>query len=270
MNMSLISISNTYLTEITSSIIAIYICSQTIAAILYSYTPNQGIPCQIQAYFLYALVSNVMYSFVVQGFFQLFRVIFYQKRIFQTFRAHIIAIIIQWIFVCSIFLIFFPLNDYIYESSEYRCLIAFTNYRGSIMIFAFAFVIPTNLLFTIYFFILRYLHRTHRAMQNRQFSRKRDIAVLKRIMIFLIVLQLFYTPLAVIWLMYIITGNLVSLIYQLQSITASASQVFMTILITFGTPRMRAILKHRRQVQPIQRIKVQPKEIIEKIRVQRF
>lgn len=271
-NISLVLICNTYLTEITSSIMEIDSCSRTIAAILNPSISDQGVYCRIRAYFLYVFISNVIYSFVVQAFFQLFRVVFYRKRELRTCQAFIIAIIIQWIFVCSIYLVFFPLNDFVYVSSEYRCLISYSNYRGSIMIFLFAYLIPTNLLFTIYFFILRYLRQTNQAMENHQFSRKRDLTVLKRIMLFLIVLQLFSIPLAVIWLIYIITGYLVSLVYQLQGLTTSISQVFMTIFITFGTPQMQEILKWRRrqQVHPIVRIRIQPNGIMEKIRMQRF
>jgi hypothetical protein len=87
--------------------------SRTIAGILNPSMLDENVYCRIRAYFLYVFLSNVMYSFVVQAFFfNFFRVVFYQKRALRTCRTYIIAIHIQWIFVCSIYLIFFPLNDY--------------------------------------------------------------------------------------------------------------------------------------------------------------
>jgi hypothetical protein len=109
-------------------------------------------------------------------------------------------------------------------------------------------------------------------MQNREFARKRDIIVLKRIMILFIVFQLFFMPLGVLWIIYIITGNFVSSIYQLQTLTVAVTQFFMTILITFETPQIREKLKRRRQrhVHPMARVRIQQNEIGETILAQRF
>ncbi len=246
-------------------------CCRTIFGVLNPWISFDGVYCQIRAYFLYVFVSNVIYSFVVQAIFQLFRVAFHQKRALRTFRVFTIAIILQWIFVCVINLTFFPLHDFVYVSSEYRCLVTFTNQRGSIMAFLFAYIIPGNVLFTIYFFILRFVRQTNHAIQNRQLARQRDLIVLKRIIILFIIFQLFYTPFAVIWIIYVCTGHLVALTYQLQGLIVGLSHVFITIMITFGTPQMREKLKCRRwQVQPIARITMQPIEITERIRMRRF
>jgi len=272
MNIPLILICNTYLTEITSSIMVIDSCCRTIYGVLNPSISFDGVFCQVRTYFLYVFVSNIIYSFVVQAFFQLFRIIFYQKRAFPTLQVFIIAIIIQWIFVCLTDLVFFPSNDFVYVSSEYRCLVAFDNVRGSLTVFLLTYIIPTNLLFIIYYFIIRHVRKINRAMQNREFARKRDIIVLKRIMILFIVFQLFFMPLGVLWIIYIITGNFVSSIYQLQTLTVAVTQFFMTILITFETPQIREKLKRRRQrhVHPMARVRIQQNEIGETILAQRF
>jgi hypothetical protein len=192
-NIPFILLCNTYLTEITSSIMVIELCCRTIFAILNPSISFEGVYCQIRAYFLYVCVGNIMYSFVVQAFSQLFRVVFYHKRALRirTPRVLIIGIIFQWIFVSFINLIFFPLNYFVYVPSEYRCLITFNNYRGSLMIFLFTYIIPTNLLFIIYFFIIRHVRQRNHAMQNRPLGRRRDLMVLKRIVVFLLVYRHF-------------------------------------------------------------------------------
>ncbi len=270
-NIPFILLCNTYLTEITSSIMVIESCCRTIFAILNPSISFEGVYCQIRAYFLYVFVGNIMYSFVVQAFSQLFRVVFYHKRALRTLRVFTIAIIFQWIFVSFINLIFFPLHDFVYVPSEYRCLVTFDNRRGSLMVFLFTYIIPANLLFIIYFFIIRHVRQTNHAMQNRQLGRKRDLMVLKRIVAFFIGLQALSIPLAVLWLVYIITDNLVSSVYQLQSLNTAFSQFFMTIVITFGTPQMQEKLKwRRRQVHPVLRVRIQKNEFTERIQAQRF
>jgi hypothetical protein len=77
--------------------------------------------------------------------------------------------------------------------------------------------------------------------------------------------------LAVLWVVYIITGNLVSSIYQLQSLSIAFSQFFMTIAITLGTPQMKEKLKwQQHRVHPLLRVRIQENEIMERIRAQRF
>jgi uncharacterized membrane protein len=269
-NIPLVLICNTYLAAIIFFITVIETCCQIIFGVLHPSVSFEGLSCQIQAYFLYASTGNVIYSLVVQALFRLFRVVFFRKRALRRLPVFIIAIIIQWAFVCFINLTFFLFHDFQYFSSEYRCVVPFPNFHGSVMIFFFAYIIPTSLLFTIYFRIIRHVRQTTRAMQNRQFSRKRDLIVLKRLLVFFIILQMLSTPLAVIWLLYIITGNLISKIYQLQILSVAFSQVFITLFTTFETPQIQEKLRQRRRVHPVMGVRFQQNLSIARIQVQRF
>ena len=270
-NIPLVLTCHTYLSEIILFLIMIDTCSGTIFGVVNPSISFKGSFCQIRAYFQYICVGNVIYSFVIQAFFRLFRVVLHHRRAFRTLRIFIIAIVIQWIFVCFIYLLFFPLNDFKYVPSEYRCLILFTNYRGSVMVFLFTYIIPTSVWFTIYFFIIRHVRQINLTMQNRQLARKRDLVVLKRIMLLFIVLQLFSMPLAVMWLIYIVSGYLIPCVYQLQGLTVAFSQFFITILIAFETPPIQEKFRwRRRQVQPIVRVRIEQNKIEERIQIQRF
>ena len=269
-NIPLVLTCNTYLAAIVFFITIIKTCSQTIFGVLHPSVSFEGLYCQIQAYFLYASTGNVIYSLVVQAVFRLCRVVFYQKRALRRLQVFVIAIIIQWVFACSINLTFFLFHDFKYFANDYRCAVPFSNFRGSLMIFFFAYIIPTNLLFTIYFFIIRHLRQTSHAMQNRQFSRKRDLTVLKRLLLFFIILQLLSTPLAVIWLLYIITGNLTSIVYQLQILSAAFSQLFIILFTTFETPQVQEKLRQRRQVHPFMGVIFQQNQGIARVQIQRF
>lgn len=270
-NIQLALICNTYLTEMTSSILQIDSCFRTIFSIANPSLSDNGIYCQIRAYFLYAFISNVTYSFVIQAVFQYTRVVHHQKRSLQTFRMVCLVTICQWIFVLLINLLFFPLKEFIYLENEYRCLISYENTRGSILVFLFAYLIPTNLLCTIYFSIFRSLRQNHVQNLNRHFTRHRDLAVFKRILGIFATLQFFSTPLAVIWIIYIITGRLILIIYQLQALTAGLTQVSITIFMALTTPQIRNKFRCRkRRIHPVVQRNFLQRQIPNKMQIQRF
>lgn len=84
------------------------------------------------------------------------------------------------------------------------------------MIILSAYIFPVNIIFSIYFYIMRYIRRIANAMHNR-----RDMIVFKRIIILFIVLQIWSVPLSVIWLLYIIAGYTTSWNYYIQALSAS-------------------------------------------------
>ncbi|UJR37047.1 hypothetical protein I4U23_029752 [Adineta vaga] len=246
-------------------------CSQTLVGIFNPSMSFNGIFCQIQSYFLCFFINNVTYSFVIQGLFQLCRVVFHQKLFLQTLRIFIIAMIIQWLFVCLTNLIYFLFRDFEYIDSEYRCLIRFTNLRASFMLFVTAYGIPGNILFMIYFVIIRHIRQRNLRIQNRPHGKKRDMIVLKRIVLVFIALQLISTPLAVLSIIYIVTGHIVELTYQIQNLTLAFSQLFLPILMTLGIPQIREKFKRsQHKVHPIIRRNIPLNELSARIRIQRF
>jgi hypothetical protein len=272
-NIPLVLTCHTYLSAIITSIIVIELYSRTIFNILNPSSSLGNVYCQIRAYFLYVSFDNVIYSFVLQAIFRLFRVVFYQRRALRTFNVFTIAIFIQWIFISLIHLPFFPLHDLEYLPSEHRCVVNVNNIRGSVMILLFAYIIPSTMLFTIYFFIIRHVRQTNLGMQHRQNIKKRDIIVFKRIILLFIVLQVFSIPLAVVWLVHIITSYSIQLTYQLQGLTTAFILAFIPIVVAFGTPQIQEKFiwtRRRRQVHPVIREEIQPHVITEKIRIQRF
>jgi hypothetical protein len=271
-NIPLILTCNTYLVSLISSLIFLKECAQTIYGILHSPISFDSPYCHIDGYFIYISFGNVFYSLTLQAIFRLLRIVYYQKRSLRSLRIFTIAIVIQWILVLLINLPFIFLHDFEYIPSEYRCQISYTNLRASIMVLLIEYVIPSNIMFSIYIYIIRYIRRTNRGMANRQQQTiRRDMIVIKQTLILFTILQIFSTPLVVLWLLYAIVNYLTPLSYQLQSMTVAFSQVSIPIVLAFSTPQIREQFKRRRgRVHPLVRERIQANQNTGTKPVQRF
>ena len=248
-NIPLILSGNTYAISFVSSCITLIASCQTIYAI---FTPDASMDtyfCRLFAYCAYASIGSVFYSFILQALFRLLRIVFYVKSTFRSLRRFSVGIVVQWLIVGLLNLPFLLLGDFQYVSSEFRCQISYTNFRASLLAWIIEYLIPTNIIFVIYFCIIRYIRRTNRGVRHR-----RDVIVMKQMLGLLVIVQFLSVPLSILWALYLTTNYLTPLSYQIQGLTVAFSQAFTPIALAFCTAEIREKLmtwKLPNRVQPI-------------------
>jgi hypothetical protein len=212
--------------------------------------------CEIRTYIAYVCFCSLFYSFVLQAIFRLFRIVFYKHKRLQSFGVFLIAITLQWILSFLFILPHLLLDDFQYLPTEYNCWFGFQNTRGLIMITIILYNNPLTIIFTIYTQIIRYTRRVTQIQQARQQANRRDLIILKRIVILVFIIAGIGLPTVVIVLIYMITKYLMPYAYHLQGLSLSLGVLITSVSLIFITARIRQIFTHNQvRVHP-QRIRV--------------
>jgi hypothetical protein len=247
-NVSILLTCNTYFDALLLSSMMLLMYSYNLQGNLNPSISFGGRWCQIRTYFVHVCFCAFYYSFVLQAIFRLFRIVFYRHKTLQSYGVFILAIIIQWILSFLFILPNILLNDFQYLSDEYNCWIAFQNIRGLIMATMNIYNNPLSIIFTMYTQIIRYTRRTVHIQQRRQKSNKRDIIVLKRIVILVFITVGIGLPTVIIVLIYIITKNVIPYAYHIQGLSISFGVLVGSVSLVFITPHIRHVF-NRNQAQ---------------------
>jgi hypothetical protein len=250
-NVAILLTCNTYFNSLLVSSIMLLMYSYNLSGNLDPSILYGGRWCQIRTYFAHVCFCALYYSFVLQATFRLFRIVFYKHKILQSFGVFILAIILQWILSFLVILPNILLNDFQYLPLEYNCWIAFQNIRGLVMVMLNIYNNPLSIIFTIYTQIIRYTRRTAQTQQRRINSNRRDIAILKRIVILVSIIVGIGLPTVVIVLIYLISNYVTPFAYHIQGLSISFGVLVASISLVFITPQMQKIFKKSQaQVRP--------------------
>ncbi|CAF1461178.1 unnamed protein product [Adineta ricciae] len=206
--------------------------------------------CQIRTYLAHVCFCALYYSFVLQAIFRLFRIVFYRHKIFQSFGMFCIAVFLQWVISFLWILPNLLLDDFKYLPMEYNCWISFENLRGLIMVTVTIFNNPLSIIFTIYTQIIRYTRRSSEMQQRRQHSNKRDLLILKRIVILIFIIVGIGLPTVIIVIIYICTKYVVAFAYHIQGLSISLGVFIASISLIFITPQIQEVLQNQARVRP--------------------
>ncbi|CAF2486153.1 unnamed protein product [Rotaria sp. Silwood2] len=208
--------------------------------------------CQIRTYFVHVCLCTLYYSFILQAIFRLFRIVFYKYKTLQSFSIFISGIIIQWILSFLFLLPNLLLDDFQYLPFEYNCWIAFENIRGLIMVIIIIYGTSTFSISFMYMYIIRYIHQSNNIHQRRQNSSKRDLTILKRLVILVTVVAGLGFPTVIVIFIYVCTNYIIPFAYHIQGVSLSIGAFTASISLIFITPQIQELLKRSpNQVQPI-------------------
>jgi hypothetical protein len=250
-NVAILLTCNTYFNALLVSSIMLLMYSYNLRGNLDSSVSYGGRWCQIRTYFAHVCFCALYYSFVLQATFRLFRIVFYRRRILQSFGVLILAIILQWILSFLFILPNILLDDFQYLPLEYNCWIAFQNIRGLVMVTLSIYNNPLSIIVTIYTQIIRYTRRNAQSQRGRQNANKRDLTILKRIVILVFIIVGIGLPTAGIVLVYIITHHVIPYAYHIQGLSISFGVFVASVSLVFVTPQMQQIFKkNQAQVRP--------------------
>ena len=241
-------------------------CNACIASILYcitqiiSYTSlifiqweMSDMSCRWLAYFSYIGICAVVYSYLIQTISRIFMSLLASKyRRLTTLKAHVILIGIKWLTIILI-----PLPALITTDIEFRprllCWVPMEHVLHIIYVFLSYYILPTILSLLIYAFIyyrLKKMIKDAEAMMRTNISRKRDLEVLRNILILLCIylfgglpsVLFFITNLQVIYLISIVT----------ISLAVAVEKIFMCLLDRDIRHIIGNLLKLKNRVVPVE------------------
>ncbi|CAF1421788.1 unnamed protein product [Adineta steineri] len=236
---------NTYLsltlTCVTMSIIYIY----NLYGDLHSFVSVKDHWCQLRTYFVNVCFCSLYYSCVLQSIFRLFRVVFYKKKLLQSKQFFIIAIILQWFLSFILTLSNLFNDDYQHLPFLYRCWISFLNTRGLLLAALIIYGWPLITIVSIYTYIVRYIHQTNQIQRKKTI--KRDLLILKRITIFVLVITGIGLPTILILFILMATNKLIPMAYHIQGLSMAFGVFIASIGFAFITPQILEIFNRKQK-----------------------
>jgi hypothetical protein len=207
--------------------------------------------CQVRSYVNYVFICGFYYSCALQATFRLFRVVFSKHKILQSCRVFSIVAIVQWIIPIFYILAYFLSKDFEYQPDISSCWLSFKNIRALSIAMAFVYGSPLIMMSLIYVCIIRYIRQTVHTEQIRHNANKRDLIVVKRIILLVLIAMGIGIPTACILIIYMITNYLTSLAYHIQGLSLTTGLVVQSIVLAFISPQIREVFKiNRHQVHP--------------------
>ena len=263
-NVPILLTSNTYFTILLGTSMMIIIYSLSIHNDLNSSLSYDDYTCQLRGYFIHVFICAFYYSCLFQATFRLFRIIFYTKPQLQTHYYFFIGMFIQWIVSFLYILIHLFYGHFQYSSIAHGCWISFKNVRTLFQALIVMYCGPILSLCFMYAYIIHYTRRTIHShqqaqqQQRRQTRNKRDLLILKRIVILVLVEMGIGIATVFTLIIYLITDYLIPIAYHLQGLSISAGFFMGSFGFAFITPQVRQILLRpkRRAVRPIMIINV--------------
>jgi hypothetical protein len=246
-DVSILLTCNTYITLIGSSFMTLIIMAYSIYGGLNPSISLDDYYCQLRSYINYVFICAFFYSCALQATFRFFRVVFPRHKILQTLRVFTIAIIIQWLIPIFYILAYLLSHDFEYEPDISSCWLSFKNIRALSIAMAFVYGSPLIIMGLIYASIIRYIRRTAQTQEIRHNANKRDLLVVKRIIILVLIAMGIGIPTAFLLVIYMISNSLTPLAYHIQALSLTAGILFDSIVLGIITPQVRSILKRNKQ-----------------------
>ncbi|CAF1279054.1 unnamed protein product [Rotaria sordida] len=213
--------------------------------------------CQLRGYFIHVFICSFYYSYVLQAIFRLFRIVFYKKKNLQSYYIFLIGIFFQWLISFLYILIHLLKNNFEYSLFAHSCWISFKNIYELLHALLIMYICPILIVCLIYIYIIRYTHQTIHIQQQRQIRNKRDLIILKRMVIIILIAMGIGIVTLFTWINYIITNYLIPIAYHLQGLSISSGFLMGSIGFAFITPQIYDILRiKQRQINPIIMIEV--------------
>ena len=212
--------------------------------------------CYLRAYFIHVSVWLLFYSYVLQAIFRFFRVIFYQRKQWQTRRFMLRFVVIQWLIGFLCILPFLLLNYFQYIPDYYYCELLFTDIKGLVVIGVITYNIPMLIMTLLYTYILHFMKKTktQSVFQNRHQANQRDLVVVRRILIQSGILMTLGLPATGFFYEYIATGYVSRIAYRVGWSLFTVSAAILPTLLVFITPQLRELItvtwRPNRRVQP--------------------
>lgn len=209
--------------------------------------------CRLLAYFSYVGICAVVYSYLIQTISRIFISLLASKyRSLTTVKAHCILIGMKWLTI-----IIMPLPTLFSTDIKYQarvlCWVPMENIIHVIYVFLAYYILPTISSLLIYAFIyyrLKKMIRDSGTLMRTTNSKKRDLEVLRNILILLCIYLLGGFPSVLFFITNIQTIYLMSLVFI--SFAVGVEKIFMCLLDRDMRQIIEKSLKWNNRVAPVE------------------
>jgi hypothetical protein len=200
--------------------------------------------CKTWGLFYDIFECSVYYSYCLQSFYRLFRIVYYKKRFLLSYSLYIILIIGQWLLVLALLLPPIFVNWYARLPTETYCLIPYTYIGPEIYHILLLYLVPLFCLTIIYIRITRYMRSISRAptlliVASQRLRNQRDLTVIKRILILISILIILRFPTIIFMSHGAIVGSLYPLTYSIVGVITSICLILIGIITINITSQLR-------------------------------
>ncbi|CAF0921568.1 unnamed protein product [Adineta steineri] len=186
----------------------------------------------------------IYYSYCLHGIYRLCRVVFYKNKVLVVYSLYIKLIFCQWLLTILILLPPVFLNWYTKISTENYCLVPYTNLVAETYHIIVIYLIPLICIAIIYIRITTFIRNSSHVslfiLEKRQRHRNmRDLTVLKRIIILMLILTSLRLPATVFMIYDTIIGHLYPYTFSIVGLITSICLIFVALLTIHITPQLR-------------------------------
>ena len=199
--------------------------------------------CYVWGFLYDTLECAIYYTYCLQSFYRLCRVVFYKKRFLLSYSLYVKMIIGQWLFTFCLILPTLFLY-YIRLPTEQYCLVPYTDIHGSVYLIVALYFVPLVFIITSYLWITTFIRHSSKVStaiivaQQRQ-RNLRDLTIIKRLVILISVLVVLRFPTIVFIIYGVIAGQLYPLTYAIVGLITSICLIFIGLITIYTTPLLR-------------------------------
>ncbi|CAF3106809.1 unnamed protein product, partial [Rotaria sp. Silwood2] len=161
--------------------------------------------CSFRGFLLHGLTGLMYHTLLIQALYRLFVNVFATRRFLQSKKFTLIIVIVQWLLSNTFGLPIFFAGRIRYQAGSRICLVSLNDISGFFYLAVWIYLVPVSLLTLIYAMIVRHVTINAFSNTNRQaiFQRrqqKREIQLVRRILILVTMLIVIGIPYCSFWL----------------------------------------------------------------------
>ncbi|UJR12548.1 hypothetical protein I4U23_016724 [Adineta vaga] len=210
--------------------------------------------CRIHTFIFYGFISSVYQAFILQAIFRLCRIVYTSRQNLSSYHTYWLIIPFIWLFS---FLINLPLllwHGHRLIPTENVCLVPKDDSLSIIYSILTVYGIPFVCITLIYFHLTRFLNKStgNENLSQMKRSRDRDVLVIRRIILIIILLGIFGLPTVIMLILLAFTNELVFCFYRILVLSVSICVLTLSLALIYITPQIyNQIHFHRRKTKVI-------------------
>ncbi|CAF1314691.1 unnamed protein product [Rotaria sordida] len=235
----LILVANNYLALLVFALIAIPGNFDMFRGDYNLYIGMETFSCRIRGYMIYSSLAVIFHSFLLQAAFRFFRVVYPSHVWLQHGLTYALIIPILWLISFLFILPIHVWHDIRFISMENVCLLPIHSTRGLVFSNLIIYGIPIIIINIIYIQLTCFIRRSSKVVSARA---KRDVIVVRRIILVVCILILMVVPYVVLKLMLPFTDVGKPLFYRIQNITTMTGLIILSFMLVYVTPQLKVLI----------------------------
>lgn len=244
---------NTYLSLLVIAVVLIDLCAYSIYGQLFADHSFDGWWCRAKACLLYMGGMTFFHSFALQAIYRLCRILHGTRVRLHAYRLYASLSGFLWILTFCELVPSLIVGHVEYLHEDHHCQFSPRNIAASATILSIGFFFPFGVTVFCYVWTLIRTHQRTVALTNinQQTSIRRELLILKRLVILLTVVTMVAVPHAAFPTAYLIAGELPVWSVPLEWSFTSSSLLLVALVLPIISPHLKKLWKRVDDVQPV-------------------